>query len=219
MNTDGLAKHYDQLTPQERFKLILAASSRGDQAERERLLNSARRITLSGPDYYLYGDALHYLAHVIFTDLVEEAAHYRDCFALVCDEGQGAGSAGRKRKRESRDLASLWSVPDHPWALVLSAGFRLRTKADGWKLFCQRLGIDAFVLWADLPGFDRLQSTLKLTDEIAFAPEGMVAMLNRRRPPDAPEITTVPLTPERIAAETEDIFRYSVGRNGGECEL
>ena len=33
MNTNGLAKLYDRLTPKERLPLILAASARGDEAE------------------------------------------------------------------------------------------------------------------------------------------------------------------------------------------
>ena len=36
MNTNGLAKLYGQLTPKERLPLILAASARGDEAERNR---------------------------------------------------------------------------------------------------------------------------------------------------------------------------------------
>ena len=42
-DTKALARHYDNLTPQGRFRLILAAGSRGDQAERDRLVIGAAR--------------------------------------------------------------------------------------------------------------------------------------------------------------------------------
>ena len=38
MNTNGLARLYDRLTPRERLPLIMAASARGDEMERERLV-------------------------------------------------------------------------------------------------------------------------------------------------------------------------------------
>ena len=47
MNTKALAKHYSQLTPEELFRLIMAANARGDKAELDRLANAGQRITLS----------------------------------------------------------------------------------------------------------------------------------------------------------------------------
>jgi hypothetical protein len=34
MRKDGLAKHYDRLTPEERFRLFIEARARGDAGER-----------------------------------------------------------------------------------------------------------------------------------------------------------------------------------------
>jgi hypothetical protein len=51
IDTKALARHYDTLTPEERFGLILAAGSRGDQAERDRLVNSGGRIAHSMQDH------------------------------------------------------------------------------------------------------------------------------------------------------------------------
>ena len=47
MKVPPLAKNYSLLTPEERFRLILAASGRGDVAERAQLGNAGRGITLS----------------------------------------------------------------------------------------------------------------------------------------------------------------------------
>ena len=44
MNTNGIAKHYAQFTPEERFRLINAASDRGDEVERERLKDTGKRM-------------------------------------------------------------------------------------------------------------------------------------------------------------------------------
>ena len=44
MNANAIAKNYSRLTPEERFHLILAASGRGDEAERDRLLHARMRI-------------------------------------------------------------------------------------------------------------------------------------------------------------------------------
>src|SRR5436305_2555325 len=81
MNTNGIARNYDTLTPQERFRLILAASGRGDEAERERLVNAGRRITLSLYDHSPHVCAFDDLARLVFIDLVEEAARYSDAWA------------------------------------------------------------------------------------------------------------------------------------------
>jgi hypothetical protein len=45
IDTKTLARHYANLTPEERFRLILAAGSRGDEAERDRLVSTGQRIT------------------------------------------------------------------------------------------------------------------------------------------------------------------------------
>jgi hypothetical protein len=83
----------------------------------------------------------------------------------------------------------------------------LRAKAEGWKLFCERLNIPPFLYWQDLPGFDRLQRALDLAKQLAFTPEGILKWSNRIRPKGAPELTKFPLNAEDIAAETEKAFR------------
>ena len=69
------------LTPEERFRLILAASGRGDEAERDRLVNAAERITLSMPDHSPFAHAFSELALLVFVEMLEDAARYNDAFA------------------------------------------------------------------------------------------------------------------------------------------
>jgi hypothetical protein len=46
---NSLAKHYGKPTPEECFRLIQAASARGDEVERDRLTHASERITFSTP--------------------------------------------------------------------------------------------------------------------------------------------------------------------------
>jgi hypothetical protein len=78
MNANAVVKNYGSLTPEERFRLILAASGRGDEAERDRLARAGRRITLSMPDHSPYGHAFQELALLTFVELLEDAARYHD---------------------------------------------------------------------------------------------------------------------------------------------
>ena len=99
--------------------------------------------------------------------------------------------------------------------LALAAGFVLRTKAEGWKLFCERMTVPPLALWESLPGFDRLQRALKLAETAAFASQGLLRWLNDIRPAGEAKRTEVPLTVEGVAVATEEIFRKRVAWWGG----
>jgi hypothetical protein len=45
MSKDGLKRHYDRLTPEERFRLDVLATARGDELESERLTRTCQRET------------------------------------------------------------------------------------------------------------------------------------------------------------------------------
>jgi len=99
--------------------------------------------------------------------------------------------------------------------LALAAGYVLKTKAEGWKLFCERLHVPPFVLMEFLPGFDRLEQALTRAEKVAFVAEGFLRWLNRIRPEGEPEVTDLPLTAERVAAESEGIFRKQADKWSG----
>ena len=99
--------------------------------------------------------------------------------------------------------------------LALAAGYVLRTKVDGWKLFCEQMHVPPFLLWENLPGFDRLERALGLAEKAAFVPEGMLRWLNAMRPAGEPLVTEVGLTAASVAAATEEVFRQRVGWWGG----
>jgi hypothetical protein len=237
IDTKALARHYDTLTPQERFRLILAAGSRGDKAERDRLVNSGERITLSMPDHAPYAHAFEELAYLVFIELLEEAARYLEAFAHADDshdilgedeeedEGEDEDRTGDNAVAEESDVCAhaqsaqearserpLWQ---RFFDIALAAGFVLRTKAAGWQLFCERMTVPAFALWEGLPGLDRLQRALKLAERAAFAAEGFLRWWNDIRPAGEPKRTQVPLTVEGVATATQDLFRQRVAWWGG----
>jgi hypothetical protein len=98
----------------------------------------------------------------------------------------------------------------------LASGFLLKAKADGWKLFCERLGVPPLAAWAGLPGLARLERALALAERTAFVPEGMVRWLNAVRPAGEPAVTALPWAAETTAAGIDRLFRERVAWWGGE---
>jgi len=214
MNASAVARHYGTLTPEERFRLILAASGRGDEAERTRLVSAAPRIQLAMPDHSPFGHAFHEVALLIFIELSDAAAYFTEAldaadFADFGDDEAEEGEAAEGEEASAPEKAGSRKRPTWQRLLDLAHafGFMLRAKADGWKLFCERLNVPPFLVWKGLPGLDRLQRALSLAENVAFAPEGFLRWLNRTRPTGTPEQTRVHLTAEGIAAATESLFR------------
>jgi len=219
MNANAVVNRYNNLTPEERFRLILAAGGRGDDAERDRLVRTGGRICLSISDHAPYAIAFEELAILVFLELMEEVAGYSSAFLRSDDLSDDCGAAGHTAEAEPDVRADTKSTDndagDRPaWSraldLALAAGYVLRTKADGWRLFCERLNVPPFLLWESLPGFDRLQRALDLTTKAAFAQEGLLHWLNRIRPKGEPALTEVPLTAAGVAASTEEVYRQRV---------
>jgi len=230
MNAKAVARHYGSLTPEERYRLIVAAGARGDQAEQDRLANAGQRITLSMPDHSPYAHAFDELALLIFIELLEGAASYFEAFGWaddfaddeageVPDESDEEDDA-EEEPNSTTDAEAEEETEERPtWRrsldLALATGYVLRTKAEAWKLFCERLNVPPFRLWEGLPGFDRLQRALALTERAAFVPEGFLRWLNRVRPAGEPERTEIPLTAERLADAAMKLFQECVQSWGG----
>jgi hypothetical protein len=220
VNTKTLANHYAQLTAEERFRLIVAASDRGDEAERNRLSNASKRITFSNVDYAPFAQALKELAFLIFLELVEGAAMYRKTFERWYHAETTSIIAGKNGIPATEEK----SVPikDHLFSLYLFQGFMLRTQAAGWKLFCDRMGISPFGLWQYLPGFERLQSDLHMAEGTpdrpgaAFTLRGAVRWLNTVCPSEDSEVTEAKIVKAAGSADSiEATFRECVKSWGG----
>jgi hypothetical protein len=228
MNTNAVARHYGSLTPEERFRLVVAAGARGDEAEQARLANAGGRVTLSLQDHAPYALAFGELSLISFIDLLETAADYLDAIHQADDaemigggepaeerEDGGADDAGTEDAGEAAAERAASTVAGQLLCLALAKGFTLKATADGWRLFCERMSVPPFAAWQGLPGFDRLRRALTLAEADAFVPEDFLRWLNEIRPAGAPELTEVPLTLERVADETARMFRARVAWWGG----
>jgi hypothetical protein len=185
MSHNPLAKDYNSLTPEERFRLILAARDRGDQTEAEQLERVGRRDPFSVPDHAPYMQTFIHLKLLTFIQLLEYAARYLDAYLHM-----------------EADLAR-------------AAGYKLRANANGWLRFCEQMDVPPFLNLEDYPGRARLQLALDLAENEAFNQDEYLQWLNRTRPEGAPEVTEVPLGEAGVAAETEFAFRKLVRSLGG----
>jgi hypothetical protein len=233
MNANLAAKQYEHFTPEERFRLVLAAGARGDKEEQTRLISAGKNIRLSMSDHAPYAQAFDKLALAVFIALLEQAASYLEAFHRA-DDANFIGTAeteeadvAEQREEDLGEEADATADADEEsaWSrcldIAFAAGYVLRAKTDGWKLFCERLTIPPFVLWEGMPGFERLQRALRLTEGhdnlpgAAFVADGMLRWLNRIRPEGEPELTRIGLTAEAVADEAEEMYREWVRQGGG----
>jgi hypothetical protein len=219
VNANTLAKNYGSLTPDERFRLILAASGRGDHAERDRLADAGGRMTLSVADISPHCRAFAELAMLTYIELLEEAARYHDALDLANDElddlgdedGEDDGGEGEEEEPEAAEQdPGKGSVAERTFNLALAAGFVLKTKVEGWSLFCEQMNVPPFLVWEGLPGLDRLRHAMGVAEKAAFVSEGFLRWLNHIRPAGKPELAEVPLSAEAEADAAVRMFRARV---------
>lgn len=175
MNTNALAKHYDKLTPRERLPLIMAASARGDEEERGRLVRAAPKVAYSLPNYFGLAQAFSELSAFHLMELLNLAALYFRALGF-------ADSDDEKISERMLDCALLF-------------GFLLKVQLAGWRLFCAEHGFEPEICWMPLPGYETMKTAEKIAQAAAFLPEGAVAYAKKAGRADP----TLP-TAEGIAA-------------------
>ena len=165
MNTARLAKLYDRLTAAERFALLLAAAARGDEAERDRLVDAAPRVAVRVPDTFSRAMA--------FREVMDQHRMERLSIAalLFRAHAQAAEAEGAVKERVT-DVARL-------------LGYLVGVYRDGWAAFCEGLGVTAAGLEALLPGDVVLDLADGLAEYDGFTPEeaaNYARRLGRDRP-------------------------------------
>ncbi|HJZ90097.1 MAG TPA: hypothetical protein VKE40_04445 [Gemmataceae bacterium] len=216
MTTNAITRQYGLLSPEERFRLILAASGRGDEAEHARLVGASDRIHLTMPDYSPYANALQDVTLLIYIELLTESSRYMESLALADQEDfSEPGERGEADDDDEPETADLDFANERRLRLALASGYVLRTKVEGWKQFCERWTVPPFLLWQELPGFDQLQGALRLTDQVAFTAEGFLRWVNNRRPASDPPLTEVPVTAAETADDFDELFRSRIEWWGG----
>jgi hypothetical protein len=164
MKANGLGKLYDVLAPRERLPLILAASARGDERERSRLMQSARKELYRLPDYHGQAVGLRLLSLVQHVRVLERATHFYRALALLVDPGEEAkGEASPRRLLGTARLLA--------YALVI--------EIDGWRAFCAKLAIDPDQLVRSLGSYATVQAAEEEARAMALTPGGVVAELRR----------------------------------------
>src|SRR6516165_10141249 len=98
MKTDCLARLYDRLTPRERLALIVAATARGDEADRARLVASGPTSLFRVPDYYGLAEGLRSLAVLHVARMLDLAARYWHASGLLAQEGDFRRRAGQAER-------------------------------------------------------------------------------------------------------------------------
>jgi len=206
MTTKTLATHYGALTPEERFRLILAAHARGDDTEAERLVGAAQRWTFSNVDYSPFAHALQEVQMITFMELIDEAARHDEARVRFND-------VVSLRNGDTEDRANLSACLFQAYRIQI---FILQTKAAGWNLFCERIGFAPFSTWQHLPGFDRLERALDGVAQCpALSPAELLESLNGTRPDGEPEVTAARLiSADKYADEIERTFRVRAQRWG-----
>lgn len=149
-------------------------------------------------------------------EILEEVAKHHDAFDQWCEEEEMP-----RRRRGKTEERPGWV---RTLELYYAQNFILKAKVDGWKLFCERLGIAPFGVWQYFPGIDRLQGALKSLEANeyrpapVFQPDGMVAWMSRIRPKEAPRLTVDRLiSPEKFANDLDKAFRIRVEWWGGKA--
>jgi hypothetical protein len=154
-----LGRLYDQLTPAERFPLILAAVQRRDEAERRRLASTAARRSYSLPDYWGLLDAFDHLSTLHLLYVLDLAADF-----------------ATRLWEEDRVRRGRGDTPaDGGIGGLLYTGYLIRVHAEGWARLCAGYAVDPDALIRHLPGYPtaraavRTAATASLADEAAAA--------------------------------------------------
>jgi hypothetical protein len=231
-----LSKLYSTLKPEERFRLILAASSRGDYAEGSRLAAASKPLELKVQDYIPWALSFTEMAMIIFMELVELAAKHQDSLNHWCQAREVKQQASAEGDSVD-DSEATSEIADSPEAegpseddrydmqllsAYLAVGFSLKTKITGWKLFCERLNVPPFTIWKSFPGYDRFEAAMMRVEgtegrfPAAFPPEAMLRFLQNLRPEGTPELSMAGLmSAEAVAKELDEMLRTGVKQFGG----
>jgi hypothetical protein len=177
MTTDCLARLYDRLTPRERLPLIIAASARGDDADRARLVGSAPTSLFRVPDYYGLADGLRTLAMFHVAEMLDLAARYWRGSGMLTQEEDFRGRAGKAERARWFDAERM-------------LGYLLVVNGDGWKRFCSEMRVDGDLLLKELPGYETLARAEEVGRLMAFTREDAAAWIRKMCGPSAEALTS-----------------------------
>lgn len=202
MNLHQISSHYAVLSAEERFRLILAASGRDDDPERDKLVKAGKVRNHAFSDHWPYAQAFSKISMYTFMELQEEAAVYHDM--LMFRESKNKQRSEDEKPDGTDNIDEAWLKE---FDLVLVVGCQLQMKVKGWELFCEKLQVPDRLLWRDLPGYRRLEADLDISKNLAFQPIGLLRWFNRRRPKGTPKLKKLPFSARLFARGNEEAYR------------
>ena len=123
MNANRIGRIYDGLTPRERVAAINAAAIRDDEAERQRLLNSAPLVRFNVVEHHGVSVGLREVTDGYVIAMLETLATF------------WRGEAGQNEAWDD-DEAERWHQ------LTEYAAYRLRVLREAWRQFSAELQVD-----------------------------------------------------------------------------
>jgi len=196
MKADGLAKLYDRLTPRERLPLIVAATARGDEADRARLLASAPASLFRLPDYFGLAEGLRTLALFHVAEMLDLAARCWHASGMLAQEEDFKGRAGKAERARWLDAERMLA-------------YLLVVHADGWRRFCSELRVDDDLLLRELPGYETLARAEEVGRIMAFISEEATAWARQTNGGSA-EVLTV----DTLVASMRELLDRQAERRG-----
>ena len=161
MNTQMVARYYDRLSPRERFPLIVAARSRGDEAEAQRLMRSAPTTLRKVVHYRGLAEAIGELSLLHLCQLLHLAALLGQADLRWLHSAQRRPRRGNRQDRRERQL--LHDVRLHAYLFLV--------ESEGWYRFCAERNLDPDVLVRDFPGYTTVKAAEKVARVLAYTPE------------------------------------------------
>jgi hypothetical protein len=171
MNTDILARLYDQLDPFERLPLIIAAGVRGDKTEQRRLSESAPRLKLSVPDYSPLANALDKAVHYHLETLLDLAARFWQWWGIYMTEALCPDAADPSSFGLQETERLVGSLPLRSEGICRYYASRFIAYFDAWKRFSAEFHIDPEARLNFMIGWAMIVQTEKVARAKAFTPE------------------------------------------------
>jgi hypothetical protein len=173
-HTNGICKLYDRLRPAERVALILAASARGDEQERERLVSTGARVTYRLQDHFGRVEALSKISKLYLLQQLDLSVHLSHGVGIL--EAADYAPPGDRRQATARRRAER--------AVALVA-YRIVTRASAWRLFCAGASLDTAMLLTILPGHDTAADSEALARDLTCTRDEALAFLAESGKDDA----------------------------------
>jgi hypothetical protein len=168
----------------------VAASSRGDSVEEQRLISAAARKAFTVPDYWGLSEGLDDLLKLYLLEQLDLATVYWRLSAYLDRVSQCRPHGPDDERQEQR------------WQLLRMLDYRCVVLADAWQLLCNELHLDPDVLAQDLPGYAAVQQVVQAARFVAFNAEEALDYLRHYFEASQPPSNATPPLPRKYQLDS-----------------